>query len=39
KNTKQLPNTGEATQLVYLVAGFILLACTAIFTKVKALKK
>lgn len=39
KNTKQLPNTGEATQLVYLVAGFILLTCTAIFTKVKALKK
>lgn len=39
KNTKQLPKTGEATQLVYLVAGFILLTCSAIFTKVKALKK
>ncbi|NQP19772.1 LPXTG cell wall anchor domain-containing protein [Streptococcus suis] len=38
-NSKQLPNTGESTQIVYLVAGFILLTCTAIFTKVKALKK
>lgn len=39
KNSEQLPNTGESTQIVYLVAGFILLTFTAIFTKVKALKK
>ncbi|HFU4465604.1 TPA: DUF6287 domain-containing protein [Streptococcus suis] len=39
ENSKQLPNTGEATNLVYLVAGLVLLVGTAILTKVKSLKK
>lgn len=37
--SKRLPNTGESTNLVYLVIGLILLVGAAILTKVKSLKK